>query len=106
MRGQSGEGPLGNVGPADIAAGPEVTQETVDAFFIKYPCDQRATEYFNMSPSDVQTAVVQQFRPRSEGDADYSAAITSFIRYKSTKGSGKGCSPMAAMGGIQNMPLQ
>ncbi|CAK0903043.1 unnamed protein product [Prorocentrum cordatum] len=101
MRGQSGEGPGGGAGPADAAAGGEVTQEVVDEFFLKYPCDQRATEYFNMSPREVQSAVVQQFRPRSEGDSDYSAAITSFIRYKSSKGAGKG----AAFGGMGGMPV-
>ncbi|CAK0835302.1 unnamed protein product [Prorocentrum cordatum] len=108
MRTQNGEGPAGiAMGAGDMAGGPEMTQEMVNEFFMKYPCDERATEYFNVSPREVQTAVVTQFRPRSEGDADYSAAITSFIRYKSTKGAGKGA-PAGGMGGAAPgvMPVQ
>jgi len=65
---------------AGMQAGGPLTQQGVDAFFSRYPCDQRACEYFSQCSVDVQTAVVQQFRPRSEGDSDYSAAMTAFIK--------------------------
>lgn len=71
--------------------------ETIDdedrkEFFERWPCDARALDYFDASPAEVQAQVILEFKPRSEGDADYSAAVTAFIkrcRYPD-KGRGKG----------------
>jgi len=63
---------------ANVSAG--VTDEAVARFFERYPCDARATDYFQSCPADVQAAVLRDFRPRSEGDADYSAAVTAFVK--------------------------
>mmetsp|Transcript_43377 Transcript_43377/g.80772 ORF Transcript_43377/g.80772 Transcript_43377/m.80772 type:complete len:724 (-) Transcript_43377:54-2225(-) len=49
-------------------------------FLDRYPMDDRALQLLNQAPAAVQEAVVAKFRPRSEGDLDYSGAITSFVR--------------------------
>jgi len=61
-----------------IATG--VSEEAVGRFFERYPCDARAVDYFNMCTPDVQAQVMRDFRPRSEGDADYSAAVTAYVK--------------------------
>merc|ERR1712216_166510 len=50
------------------------------AFLRKYPCDERAREFLNASSPEVRARVVQEFRPRTEGDSDYSGAVTFFVR--------------------------
>mmetsp|Transcript_42540 Transcript_42540/g.96067 ORF Transcript_42540/g.96067 Transcript_42540/m.96067 type:complete len:157 (+) Transcript_42540:1-471(+) len=65
---------------ADAGGSVGVTDESVQRFFERYPCDARATDYFQSCPADVQAAVLRDFRPRSEGDADYSAAVTAFVK--------------------------
>merc|ERR1719356_1666855 len=42
--------------------------------------DERAWDFLIISSSAVQAKVVSDFKPRSEGDSDYSAAITAFVR--------------------------
>lgn len=69
-----------------------VDDEDRNEFFERWPCDARALDYFDASPAEVQAQVILEFKPRSEGDADYSAAVTAFIkrcRYPD-KGKGKG----------------
>jgi len=85
----------------EVQAEVTLTQEAVDAFFTKFPCDQRATEYFNEIPREMQAAILRDFRPRSEGDSDYSAAMTSFIKYKQSApwAGGKGGGGMGGKGG-------
>jgi len=56
------------------------TEEAMGKFFERYPCDARAQDYFQTCPTDVQSQVLGNFRPRSEGDSDYSAAVTAFIK--------------------------
>lgn len=69
-----------------------INDEDRNEFFERWPCDARALDYFDASPVEVQAQVILEFKPRSEGDADYSAAVTAFIkrcRYPD-KGKGKG----------------
>jgi len=60
--------------------GATVSDEEVKGFFERYPCDVRAMDFFNISTPEVQAQVVREFRPRSEGDSDYSAVLTSYIK--------------------------
>jgi len=63
---------------ANVSAG--VTEEATARFFERYPCDARATDYFQSCTPDVQVQVLRDFRPRSEGDSDYSAAVTAYVK--------------------------
>eukprot|EP00419_Tripos_fusus_P007859 CAMPEP_0172676216 /NCGR_PEP_ID=MMETSP1074-20121228/13808_1 /TAXON_ID=2916 /ORGANISM="Ceratium fusus, Strain PA161109" /LENGTH=600 /DNA_ID=CAMNT_0013493823 /DNA_START=150 /DNA_END=1948 /DNA_ORIENTATION=- len=63
---------------ANVSAG--VTEEAIARFFERYPCDARATDYFQSCTPDVQVTVLRDFRPRSEGDSDYSAAVTAYVK--------------------------
>mmetsp|Transcript_71090 Transcript_71090/g.211946 ORF Transcript_71090/g.211946 Transcript_71090/m.211946 type:complete len:596 (-) Transcript_71090:108-1895(-) len=65
---------------SDTNTAPGVTEESVARFFERYPCDARAQDYFHSCMADVQAQVMREFRPRSEGDSDYSAAVTAFIK--------------------------
>mmetsp|Transcript_59429 Transcript_59429/g.173917 ORF Transcript_59429/g.173917 Transcript_59429/m.173917 type:complete len:468 (-) Transcript_59429:90-1493(-) len=51
----------------------------LDNFLRKYPVDDRASEYLRSSPAEVQERVVLDFRPKREGEADYSSLLTSFV---------------------------
>jgi len=57
-----------------------VSEEAVARFFCRYPCDSRASDYFLMSTVDVQGQVLREFKPRQEGEEDYSAAITAYVK--------------------------
>lgn len=46
----------------------------------RFPMDDRAAEYLQKAPSQVQSAVVSDFRPRREGQTDYSALVTNFVQ--------------------------
>jgi len=63
---------------ANVSAG--VTEDAIHRFFERYPCDARATDYFTSCTPDVQVQVLRDFRPRSEGDSDYSAAVTAYVK--------------------------
>jgi len=55
--------------------------ETVPGeFFVQYPCDARAQDYFKASPARVVARVLQEFKPPREGEADYSALLVTFVR--------------------------
>eukprot|EP00929_Paragymnodinium_shiwhaense_P086449 TRINITY_DN4696_c0_g1_i1.p1 TRINITY_DN4696_c0_g1~~TRINITY_DN4696_c0_g1_i1.p1 ORF type:complete len:612 (-),score=98.74 TRINITY_DN4696_c0_g1_i1:372-2207(-) len=55
-------------------------EDFLGAFLNLYPCDTRAEEFLRNIPLEVQQRVVQDFKPRQEGDADYSAALTVYIK--------------------------
>merc|ERR1712217_145771 len=52
-----------------------------------FPMDDRAFEYLTMQPVEIQETAVMSFRPRQDGDPDYSGAITSFIKRIRQQGS-------------------
>ncbi|CAK0908706.1 unnamed protein product [Prorocentrum cordatum] len=53
---------------------------SVEAFLAKYPVDGRAREFLLAAPPEVRSQVVQEFRPRVEGEADYSGLLMAFTR--------------------------
>eukprot|EP00927_Polykrikos_kofoidii_P070178 TRINITY_DN6612_c1_g1_i1.p1 TRINITY_DN6612_c1_g1~~TRINITY_DN6612_c1_g1_i1.p1 ORF type:complete len:720 (+),score=142.71 TRINITY_DN6612_c1_g1_i1:102-2162(+) len=57
-----------------------LSDEAVARFFERYPCDDRAVDYFASCLAEVQAQVLRDFRPRQEGDPDYSAPVTAFIK--------------------------
>jgi len=58
----------------------EVTQTSVDAFFARYPVDDRARDYFGCSRQEIQEKVMREFRPPREGEQDYSSLFMSFVK--------------------------
>merc|ERR1712118_424729 len=66
-------------GTAAYALPGNITQQ-IDTFLTKYPMDQRAYDFLVDSAPEVQLKVLAEFRPKSEGDSDYSACITTFVR--------------------------
>lgn len=58
---------------------PWVEQEEMNSFCQKYPIDERAAEYLNREPPEVIAKVVRNFRPKREGDDDYSGAVVTFV---------------------------
>jgi len=55
------------------------TLSDAGSFCRRYPIDHRALEYLKESPPDIVARVVREFRPKREGEADYSAAVVAFI---------------------------
>mmetsp|Transcript_54152 Transcript_54152/g.116960 ORF Transcript_54152/g.116960 Transcript_54152/m.116960 type:complete len:628 (+) Transcript_54152:100-1983(+) len=49
-------------------------------FRSRYPMDQRAFSVLERAPPRVRATVVSDFRPRHEGEDDYSALVMSFVR--------------------------
>merc|ERR1712151_175759 len=45
-----------------------------------FPMDDRAFDFLAQQPIEVQETVIMEFRPRRDGDLDYSGAMTSFIK--------------------------
>merc|ERR1712203_44707 len=72
------------------------SRDEYDAFRDRYPMDDRAFDCLTGAPAEVQRVVVSRFKPRSEGDADYSALVMAFVRtvgaarQKGDKGKGRG----------------
>jgi len=56
------------------------SQDELDDFLQRYPCDEDAQNYVLNSTPDVQLAVLQSFKPKQEGEADYSALVISFTK--------------------------
>eukprot|EP00435_Cladocopium_sp_Y103_P024264 s946_g5.t4 len=52
----------------------------LEGFRRRYPMDDRAFEYLCQQREDLRRKVVDTFRPKFEGEADYSSLVTSFIR--------------------------
>jgi len=56
------------------------TQRELDDFRDRYPIDSRAYGVLTSVPGEVQKAALNQFRPKREGESDYSALVASFVR--------------------------
>eukprot|EP00930_Biecheleria_cincta_P086968 TRINITY_DN7622_c0_g1_i1.p1 TRINITY_DN7622_c0_g1~~TRINITY_DN7622_c0_g1_i1.p1 ORF type:complete len:395 (-),score=49.25 TRINITY_DN7622_c0_g1_i1:80-1264(-) len=56
------------------------SQDKLDDFTQRYPCDEDAINYILNSDPGVQMAVLQGFKPKREGEADYSALVISFTK--------------------------
>jgi hypothetical protein len=88
--------------PSQMAADGEVeVPEHVQEFFSRYPVDDRAQAYLLGSSPAVQDLAVKDFRPKVEGESDYSGLLTSYVKrlrmdanaagqYGGFVGSGKG----------------
>lgn len=63
----------------DVGDAPSPSAE-LESFRERYPMNARAFEYLQAAPLDVQEAVILQFKPRREGEDDYSALVSSFTR--------------------------
>lgn len=50
------------------------------AFRQRYPLDDRAWDFFSNAGPHVQRSVMERFKPKREGEADYSGLITSFVK--------------------------
>jgi len=63
----------------------------LSAFRVRYPMDDRAFGFLESSRPEVRATVVSDFRPRREGEDDYSALVMSFVRAVQTRtGTGRG----------------
>eukprot|EP00438_Fugacium_kawagutii_P029922 Skav232668 [mRNA] locus=scaffold698:205106:214384:+ [translate_table: standard] len=62
----------------------------LDGFRRRYPMDERAFGYLCQQSPDVRQRVIDEFRPKFEGEADYSSLLTSFV---------KSCRPRRVIGG-------
>eukprot|EP00933_Yihiella_yeosuensis_P044475 TRINITY_DN39649_c0_g1_i1.p1 TRINITY_DN39649_c0_g1~~TRINITY_DN39649_c0_g1_i1.p1 ORF type:complete len:229 (-),score=8.51 TRINITY_DN39649_c0_g1_i1:225-911(-) len=56
------------------------SSSSIDQFRRQYPMDDRAFDYLSAQTPHVQREVVERFRPRREGERDYSSLVTSFIK--------------------------
>lgn len=52
----------------------------LEGFRRRYPMDDRAFEYLCQQREDVRRKAVETFRPKFEGEADYSSLVTSFVK--------------------------
>jgi len=82
--------------PAQHNARSPPSQTDCSNFFQRYPVDERALDYFASSPSEVQWKVLEEFKPRVEGEADYSGLLTSFCKRWRTNISGVASQPFPA----------
>lgn len=57
-----------------------VEDQKLASFRERYPVDDRAFDFLAKQQPEIQTAVVADFRPREEGQSDYSALLTNFVR--------------------------
>lgn len=53
--------------------------DPVHDFCRQYPVDARAQEYLRASGPEVVNRVLQEFRPKREGESDYSGAVVAFV---------------------------
>jgi len=51
----------------------------IAAFFQRYPSDEPTQSYLCESPPEVVSRVLREFRPKREGDSDYSAAVVAYV---------------------------
>lgn len=59
---------------------PSREQSPASAFRARYPMDERAFGVLQNASPSVQQTVMADFRPRREGDDDYSALVMAFVR--------------------------
>lgn len=57
-----------------------VSREELEAFRVRYPCDEDAFRYVASSPPEVQRQIIQTFKPPREGEEDYSALVITFAK--------------------------
>lgn len=57
----------------------------LDDFRERYPMDSRAFGCLSGASAEVQRTVLTRFKPRSEGDDDYSALVMTFVRAIQTR---------------------
>lgn len=57
----------------------------LSAFRERFPMDERAWTLLTRAPLSVQNAVVSDFKPKREGESDYSALVTAFVRSVQTR---------------------
>jgi len=70
--------------------GAERESSPLSAFRTRYPMDSRAFAALSRAPTNVRAVVVSDFKPRREGEDDYSALVMSFVRaVQSRVGMGK-----------------
>lgn len=94
---------LGHRAPRFPSAGYAAAQHTgpdqyeLDAFVQKYPVDERAYAYLSESPPDVLSRVLNEFKPKREGESDYSGIVVAYVKRCRNDGgfSGKGGEPNA-----------
>ncbi|CAK8996374.1 Uncharacterized protein SCF082_LOCUS4758 [Durusdinium trenchii] len=55
-------------------------QPELEGFRVRYPMDEAAWAYLLKSGPDVQREVLKDFKPKEEGQADYSALVISFCK--------------------------
>ncbi|OLQ00879.1 hypothetical protein AK812_SmicGene16413 [Symbiodinium microadriaticum] len=73
--------PLNDAGYAQPDAGlSSGEQAMLDGFRRRYPMDDRAFQFLCIAEPAVKQKVMESFRPKFEGEADYSGLITSFIK--------------------------
>eukprot|EP00747_Dinoflagellata_sp_TGD_P077445 gnl/TRDRNA2_/TRDRNA2_159594_c0_seq1.p1 gnl/TRDRNA2_/TRDRNA2_159594_c0~~gnl/TRDRNA2_/TRDRNA2_159594_c0_seq1.p1 ORF type:complete len:517 (+),score=94.36 gnl/TRDRNA2_/TRDRNA2_159594_c0_seq1:57-1607(+) len=86
---QANESSSGSGGlSGDLATNPVLLDPAVADFLTRYPIDENATRYLTNSPPDVIEMAMRDFKPPREGDDDYSAILTSFVkRLRSTMAS-------------------
>lgn len=56
-----------------------ISDAHIGDFCRRYPMDARARELLLASPPAAVARVLREFRPRREGEADYSAAVVAFV---------------------------
>merc|ERR1712232_1060652 len=61
---------------------------SLDAFRDRYPMDDRAFAQLERSSPHIQNLVMQDFRVKREGEADYSALVMAFVRAVQARVSG------------------
>lgn len=72
----------------------------LSSFRLRYPMDDRAFSALQQASSAVQDVVISDFKPRREGEDDYSALVMSFVRAVQTRvGAGR---PVSRGGGARN----
>lgn len=49
-------------------------------FCARYPMDERAVDYLRESPPEVIDQVLREFKPKREGDGDYSAPVVAYTK--------------------------
>ncbi|OLQ02832.1 hypothetical protein AK812_SmicGene14280 [Symbiodinium microadriaticum] len=64
---------------AEMEMDPELAPE-LEAFRLRYPSDEAAWAYLLKSPIEVQKEVLRDFKPKMEGQDDYSALVISFCK--------------------------
>ena len=47
---------------------------------LQFPTDERARAFLDSSPPDVQATVVREFKPKGQGEGDYSDAVFAYAK--------------------------